>query len=556
MTRIRINIPLILILAGFGFLVFSYSGFVPYWDGWISSDKWIREAVTKPFNVFNFENANHPTEAIMFLIGFLQYFSPGNIALIHLSYGVLQLFSIYAFYRLLKSVLNDPGLEFETISGTCIYAFFPIIVGNLFHTTFDQGVLIFFVLFLSALINRKFTLSMLFGIGLVFSKEIGVGLYTASLLTYSITHFPFRRLRLKTLLKSISSLWFMGVPILLFLMRILVKGFILKQEVWYHKLNPLTASMHENAFGTEALTRVSYSYLSGIFVINFNWILTLGILLGLLKLGYSVLNRQKEEQCRISRLRLLFLYVLFIFSVILVNIFRTFTNLRYFIAVYPQMIILFIASSVMLIHSSRLRRIILATAAALFFLSLFRTVDPLSKRIYGTFRFGTHEMLKATTISKECCGWGRDQLVYNLEYTNIHYLLNQFYQDIRPDEHTNFAHPPEDDQILGKIDRKTFTRTYSAQNSFDPDNFTYLETYLAFKPKEMYYIILPNTPDGEKLVMYDNSVNMYNFLKNNKSDKTYDYYYNIDSAKTYSRSGYAIKVFKLRIKEATPSKQD
>lgn len=37
----------------------------------------------------------------------------------------------------------------------------------------------------------------------------------------------------------------------------------------------------------------------------------------------------------------------------------------------------------------------------------------------GTFDFGTHKMLKMTSLTGECCGYGRDQLVYNLEFVHL-----------------------------------------------------------------------------------------------------------------------------------------
>jgi hypothetical protein len=89
-------------------------------------------------------------------------------------------------------------------------------------------------------------------------------------------------------------------------------------------------------------------------------------------------------------------------------------------------------SMVRVLPWSRARSLVLACALTLILGSSFRTIDPLAKKIFGTFKFGKHDILKMTSVTGECCGLGRDQLVYNTEFTYFYYLANDVLADIRP----------------------------------------------------------------------------------------------------------------------------
>ncbi len=80
----------------------------------------------------------------------------------------------------------------------------------------------------------------------------------------------------------------------------------------------------------------------------------------------------------------------------------------------------------------------------------------LASRTYGTFAFGDHEMLRMTSITHECCGSGRDQLVYSPEFTNLERLMSDALESIVPGDSTSDRAAGFDelvrDQPVGSID--------------------------------------------------------------------------------------------------------
>ena len=86
-------------------------------------------------------------------------------------------------------------------------------------------------------------------------------------------------------------------------------------------------------------------------------------------------------------------------------------------------------------------------------ISNFVTVDPVSKKMFGTFKFGDHEMLGLGQMD----GWpseagqavtvagGRDQIVYSPEITVVHEVLQNLYETLRLDATTPVVASPLSD---------------------------------------------------------------------------------------------------------------
>jgi len=105
--------------------------------------------------------------------------------------------------------------------------------------------------------------------------------------------------------------------------------------------------------------------------------------------------------------------------------FTTYGHTRYFLPVYALALVPFYTALLRLGVPGGVRRAILVSYACALALSATRSVDPLSRRLYGTFPFGEHQLLRMTRVTGECCGFGQDQLVYNLEFTNIQTLTER-----------------------------------------------------------------------------------------------------------------------------------
>jgi hypothetical protein len=138
----------------------------------------------------------------------------------------------------------------------------------------------------------------------------------------------------------------------------------------------------------------------------------------------------------------------------------TFSNARYYLPVYPLLLVAAFCALVRLHIPRRGREVVLAAVAVLLAISATRTIDPLSRRLWGTFPFGDRDLLRITALTGECCGHGRDQLAYNLEFTALADVQDKLYARLRPTDSTVFVtHDQANLFTVGPIDIRSGRRT-------------------------------------------------------------------------------------------------
>lgn len=512
---------LVLIILLYLALVSRYFSYVPMWDAWDNAGRWIYQAVTLPFNPYNFDHGGHPSMVYFFILGLGQYLDLGNQYLIHATNAVLTVFSILAFWGIVNHLYPEIKNKHESYLLTFLYAFFPIITGSALHVNPDYGVLIFFVIYLYFLLKDRLLAAVITSIPMIFAKEPGIALYGFTICLYLGMQLFLERKSGRHIWKFIRRKIILLLPLLLFLLYFSVKVFVLKLSAWWIGAASFTESNKLTYWPQWHTDKITLAYLLGIFVINFNWVLTFFILLGFLNLFFK---RSKFKP------KLFFLSGLFCGTFLVVTFFETFANLRYFLPLYPLMILLFYNGLASAVVNHAVRRALLVAVVVIFFLAEFFTLDPISKRIYGTFKFGKHEMLKMTAITNECCGYGRDQLVYNTQYLNIAFLLDKIMADIKPDEQTAFAYQPlVGPAVFPKISKSTGARTLRNFSAFDPRIVNWNFESLAEKPEKLYYIEFPNVKMGDDYQRYLD-------------------YYQLAGTKNYEHLGYAMKVYLLELK--------
>ena len=174
----------------------------------------------------------------------------------------------------------------------------------------------------------------------------------------------------------------------------------------------------------------------------------------------------------------------------------TFTNSRYLLPVMPLLVVVLYAALLAVRARARSRQALLGAYAILLFVSALRTVDPVSRWVYGTFDFGERQMLRITSITGECCAYGRDQLVYNLEFTELEGLLNAAMRTLAPPASTLIMLPDSTDwYIVPRLDGRTNRRTINHAGArrlivveTRPDS---VHAY-ARQWRHAYYLALPN----------------------------------------------------------------
>jgi hypothetical protein len=211
--------------------------------------------------------------------------------------------------------------------------------------------------------------------------------------------------------------------------------------------------------------------------------------------------------------------------------FITYSNARYYLPVYPLLLVVGYAALVRLGVSRAVRSSVLALLVVLFGVSAVRTIDPVSRALWGTFTFGERSMLIITSLTGECCGAGRDQLVYNLEFTRFDQLTSDATEQIRPDDSTTIVLPLFGNWFtVGQLDAATRRRTLARTGIVSPRVVTAVEAYL---------------PDGRipsawyfELPYVDNSLSL------NRLNEIYQ----VGAPAFVVRDGYAMAVRRLRLR--------
>lgn len=530
------NLMVILIITVYLLFISRYFDYIPMWDSWDYLENAMMKAVNSPFSLFNFDFFGHISFVFGLTVSFFQYFDPGNTRLIHLTSVILVVISSFAYWNILKWVFRQNNKQSDLYFLLALYLFFPVILGSTIQPNPDIGILVFFLLFVYFLLNKNYRYAVLTGIGLIFTKETGLAIFSGTLASLVLYKWLSFKLRPVDLLKTGVRHIYVLSPLVMYLIYVLFKAFLTGENlfiVWLGRVfHPLTVgyTVVSNQF-----TKVPISYFLLIFILNFSWILSLFAYLGLVNFAVSLYRRfhQKYSLSLINQ-RSGFIYLLFLTVLISLYIYKTFGNPRYFLPLYPLLIILFYKglSDFLLIKS--IRTGVLAVILIIFLTAGFTSVDPLSKVIYGTFSFGKHQFYNMTTVTGECCGYGRDQLVYNLEYTNIHYILNEIFIDIRPDDNTIFAFVPwEGPYVVNRVDKNSFQRTLKTVNTIDVSRNT---NYFIWRPEvftkmplKVYFIQFPNNDPNVYLDSYSGN-------------------YRITGIKEYDRNGYSMKVYTMELK--------
>ena len=421
----RIGGPLLIGLL-FAAIIALYSDFVPYTDAEVYAGC-ISDAVQKPFDLLNFRCVGHASIAYLLVLGLAQRLSPWTVSLAYAANAFLGAASIMAFHGLIRRLLPDrPSVEYGLV--TALYAFMPVFVVHAIFLNMDYGVTAFFVLFLYFLVAGRFWLAGVFAVATMFSKEVGaagyaaaVGAYVAFVLGAGLPR-PERLERLR-----------LAAPLVvapLTLAAYLVDAQMLSPGAsWLSAYLPLGVVPDRlDAFLTVTPANPGIrSFLADIFILNYQWLYTAIVIAAALREFVRRTKGRRENPTAPGVA--LFLSLMLGSLVYAVSRYRDFNNVRYGLIVSPVLIALFYQALISVFRSQRHRQWFLGVTALLVFLSNFRTIDVVSKGVFGTFPFGSHALLDMPSIIG---GPKLDCLVYNLESLEFGYLLRDMMRDVRP----------------------------------------------------------------------------------------------------------------------------
>lgn len=437
----------------------SHAAFVPMWDSGQYVDC-LMEAVQagswRGLNCFK-----HPTLAYMSVLALPQLVSPGSVVVLHATNTLLGIAALLLFHSLSRRVSRTPV---DAALVTAAVAALPMFGANLLDATPDFGVMIFLLAFVAALAADRVFAAMFAGLLLVMSKESGMMLYGVAVLSFLAAYAPGHVTRRNAFVYALR--WSPLVAPVLAAAAFLFGGTKAPGGgggLW-NGLGPMQAV---GMMMRLELDRPLGSQAAALFVMSFGWLVSAFVVLWLPVAAATW--RRSETELPGRRLAIALACLLFGGFFILTR-FPTFSHPRYLLGLYPVLLLVFGRAVAVVVLDQRMRRALAVIVVGLLAASQVRTIDPVSKSLWGTWRFGEHELLRVTGLSRECCGYGLDGLVYNLEFVRLHELVDDLLADLRPDPVRDLVLMPRDANwfVVNRLDPETLRRTVHPRRSVRP----------------------------------------------------------------------------------------
>ncbi len=489
------SLGLWLVIGCFSLVFLSFSNFTPLWDGWVYSEGCILHASRQPFSVSNFNCFGHPTFAYAFSVALLQYLDRGNVALINLANWLLGVLGIFSFYRVSQKLFKGWCRIHERVLLTAIFAFMPLFICNGVNPNPDFGIVVFTMALLWSLFWHHYVLQALFGLCLTFCKETGVLIYVVIVATHFVLYVPRPLQGVYAKLQYLVCRSHLVIPAVVFGVFILAR-MTPSSGYWavHSSQDALGIIRYVTSFSLLEKSFVSYTF--GALVNNYNWLLTLLVLM------YGV----KWAWCRVwgtphpVHRNQIFTFVVTALSFLAVTRYQSFSNYRYVAVTGPLLALTAFWSLLRLFHRPAYRTALLSLVLALVSISNWHTADPVSKRwINSTFKFGTHEMLPIGLAMGDQTFPGFDQIQYNLQYTNLDSAMNEIFTAIDPEKNMFVVTRGGNWSQLTRLAKSDHHRTMRFNDTLEVQFAEAPEfSGRASKPATVYYIAFPNMGEDAK----------------------------------------------------------
>ncbi len=499
------------------------------WDGWAYAEC-AMDVAANHFALYFLRCYGHPAYIYSGVLGAVQLLDLGNQLLLVLVNGTVLAVTTVGFHRLMRRAFPGGGHETDIALLTAAFLLQPPFLASVIQPSLDLPVLTGTIWCTVLLVERRWFWCAASGTAMAFSKETGVLLFVVLLaccVVWVLARTPGTfTARLRALIPLAPTV----APLVAYAGYVLTFRVVRPDEspVWQTGLGP---PLLEKLLTPRMDAEVA-SYLALLFVLNFAWLLTTSIVVDA---AVGVVRFTRRRSARVvagaDRAVIGFLTLAAVTTLIALTRFTTYSNVRYVMAGTGLLLPLAYVALVRLGLGPSTRRVALGTYTALLVVSALRTVDPLSRQLWGTFRFGSHRMLDMTSVTAECCGAGRDQLVYSLEFTRFHDLTDSVVSTLVRDTATAIALPSRMEYYsVGRLDRSTWRRTLRRTGAFEAtvvDGPWVLARAAA--PQTLVYVALPNARDSVTLALL--------------SDR-----YVVGPERRFEASGYALSAYELRIR--------
>jgi len=508
------------------------------WDGYEYASA-INRAAVDGLQLADLRLAGHASHAYAALAIAAQALAPGRTWPILVLNALLWLVSVAGLWRLSAIVFPQPELRMERSLVTAAFAAQPALLAAVVQPGLDLAVVPWFLWTAVFLRRGRWTSAALTGMALTFTKETGGLLYTV-LVAATIIGRP------RVALGSPGArpqagrrVAILALPCLTFAAYLLYRANVTSNGealVWNAGTAMIGQSLVRQLL-VPRLDRYVATSLALMFVLNFAWIPTLGAVAGFAAavraVGAAPAPWRSIAQAFASETG--FTALALAGATFALTRFATFGNSRYLVTLMALVLFPFLAALIRLRISARFRGLVLGTFCGALVVSNVRTVDPVSRWLYGTFPVGSNEMLHMTRITHECCGLGRDQLVYSLEFTSLDALTQRALATLPELELATIVVPDSTNWFtIGPLDPRTLRRTLRRTGAITPRVMEPRDVLAATTPPaRLYYLALP----------YAGAARGLSELRT---------LYDPGTEQRYERAGYTLPVYALTLRGRPP----
>ena len=409
---------LLIVFIAIPVLYFSY---IPIWDGWQFSRCYMKAVTNETLDCYR-----HSAFLHTFLFSLTQRIDLGNFQLIYALNLLLGIAGLISFRSLLGYLFGGRLSPVNFTLLTFCFGLNPVFLVHVIQPCLDFTLPIYLAMLLLCLFKGRFVYASAVGMLLVFTKESGFMLYGISVFLFIALMIFNNSSLLKDKIRFVRKISALIIPIPLFAIYMILVPHTQIGDSWTEGIMKMLRFY--------LLSKVILAQLISLLVINFNWIISILILVNVITLGVLYLKSLKHKvsirKVFNSKYEGVYFYLLFIAIVYFLTRIPFANNPRYTLPALPILIILFGGSLVRVLRKQSLITIMLTVLLTLLTVSSFRTIDPVSKKIMGTFKFGSHELLQMARFEEPKHGYGRDHLVYNFEFTQFHYITEKIFRRV------------------------------------------------------------------------------------------------------------------------------
>ncbi|OFV92553.1 MAG: hypothetical protein A3H95_06555 [Acidobacteria bacterium RIFCSPLOWO2_02_FULL_64_15] len=520
-------------MMAYAAIVLSYLDYVPLWDGRIYADCVLDAAERLSFGALGC--AGHNSQAYILPLALAARFAPaapGSIVPLVVTNVVLGLMALAALARLLGHVLPGRQRAAERALACCAFAVHPLFTASTLQPNIDFGTLVFALPCVCALIERRVMAATVLGCFLVFTKEPALIVYASFVLSALFVLVARPAGTWRAALAECRPFAPLVVPLVLagvYLAPSLVE--IIPDLLWSGDSPPGLAAGAVTA--RMLIDAIDLNYGLGLFVLSFMWVPTIVIVgdLGVAPMMTRLGGRADVGSPGPGGPTRAIVYGTLVMTLVLTR-YKSFSNFRYFLTLYPFFVVICAVALAKRVRWRPARLGVTGVLVVLFAVSNFRTIDPVSRAVFGTFPFGAHDLLDMTANTGECCGHGRDQLVYNLEFTAIATLQDEALAQIRPTADTVLSMDTQANwYTVGPVDPVTFRRTLDRAGAIEPRVLDTRDLGKASSlPEEMFYFAFANVENQQSLAWL--------------ADR-----YTVSAVLAFDERGYTLRVYRMARRE-------